>query len=80
MYRDASIFYKLEAELVLELFLVVLWVAAFAGMASYVSEMSVFISILEGSESAFGPDPVVTNSKHSQSACVAIVIFGSVEL
>ena len=74
VYRTADIFYQVRAEIVLELLTAIFWGASFGGMASYISEMSVFISILEAD------DDVLTNTLNSQGACIAIVVFGSVEL
>jgi hypothetical protein len=81
VYQRAKIFYKVQGEIVLELSLVVLWAASFAGMASYVSEMSVLTSTLAGFDSNYGlNDDVLTKTQTSQSACIAIAILGSVEL
>jgi hypothetical protein len=84
--RKAVLFYHVNGETVLELLLIALWLTSFAGMASYVSQISPLVNTLtdytSGQQSdSQDPDTVAAaNSKSSEDSCVAIVILGAVML
>jgi len=84
----ATLFYHVYGEIVLELFLIVFWMVSFAGMASYVEEISVTDSIVENYEENSNPDLVsyqgtgdlAANTQTSQNCCTAIAVLGALIL
>jgi len=77
----ATIFWDLYGVLVLELMVAVFWVASFAGMASYVGEMSFPMSIV----SAFAHTPlggggasgVAGNTRDVLNQCIVVAVLGA---
>ena len=78
--RKAVPFYNQHAEIVLELILIVLWGASFAGMASYVSQMSVLVGLVTGESELLGSPALSTKTKTSENCCIVIAILGAVML
>jgi len=82
--RKAALFYHVYGEIALELLLIVLWITSFAGMASYVSQISPLVNILtdftSSSDGLPSDNPVAANTKRSEDSCVAIVILGALML
>jgi hypothetical protein len=83
--RKAVIFYHVYGEIALELLLIILWVTSFAGMASYVSQISPLVSVLTDYVNGFAGNPDYLMPQNaataaSKSSCVAIVVLGAVML
>jgi hypothetical protein len=86
--RKALLFYYVYGEIVLELFLIVFWISSFAGMASYVQQMSLLIGFMTAYASGQLPDESqgqsiideAANSKRSYNYCIAISVLGALVL
>jgi hypothetical protein len=80
--KIALIFYHLRAEIVLELFLMSFWITSFAGMASYVQQMSLIIGLLTQFAGGMLADQSAidqaANSQRSYNMCIAIAILGAI--
>jgi len=86
--RKAMLFYHIYGEIVLELFLIVFWMVSFAGMASYVEEISGIVRAITdflasgrnlytySQEQSFRD--MAKNSQASEDCCTAIAILGAV--
>jgi hypothetical protein len=84
------LFYHIYGEIVLELFLIVFWMVSFAGMASYVEEISGIVSVITdflasgtnlytySQEQSFRD--MAKSSQASEDCCTAIAILGAVIL
>lgn len=80
--RVADIFWDLYGVLVLELMVAIFWVASFAGMASYVGEMSFPVSIVSAFAAEFSAGGDSTNGVAGNTVdllnhCVAIAVLGA---
>lgn len=80
--KCALIFYYLYAEIALELFLMALWITSFAGIASYIQQMSLIVGFIKsyadgnwGNTNAAGQ---AANSQTSYYYCIAISILGAI--
>ncbi|KAI9854446.1 MAG: hypothetical protein M1813_001240 [Trichoglossum hirsutum] len=71
----ATIFYHVYGEIALELFLVILWVASFAGIGSYVSQTRILTHLLVSDSMDKG---VAKNTKRSEIECGVIAISGAI--
>ena len=77
--KKAELFYHVYGEIVLELFLIIFWVTSFAGMASYVSQVSPLNDILRTDTSA-EINGLTSKSKASEICCKVIAILGALIL
>lgn len=84
----ALIFYHHRAEIVLELFLIAFWICSFAGMASYVQQMTLIVGFMtsyasEASPYDSGGQNIIDQAAKSQRSyhyCIAISVLGAIAL
>jgi hypothetical protein len=88
---NATPFYHIYGEIVLELFLIAFWMVSFACMASYVQEISMIDSMVVNYEAptglpTYGNPPaqsgadLASNTRTSENCCRAIAVLGAMIL
>ncbi|KAI9768120.1 MAG: hypothetical protein M1839_004201 [Geoglossum umbratile] len=71
---EATIFYHIYGEIVLESLLVIFWLISFAGMGSYITEIQLLTSFLNNN----GPDDLWRNTRNSRNNCIVITVLSVV--